>query len=73
MSVKTIDYVLDGNSVLFDTVGNNGLDKVYDVSESSVTLSINTGGVVSKHTVAAYTVDNLIAAARYSRATTPLP
>ncbi|WP_248446042.1 flagellin [Sinorhizobium meliloti] len=62
VSVKTIDYVLDGNSVLFDTVGNNGiLDKVYDVSESSVTLSINTGGVVSEHTVAAYTVDDLIA------------
>ncbi|MQW00987.1 flagellin [Sinorhizobium medicae] len=62
VSVKTIDYVLDGNSVLFDTVGNTGiLDKVYDVSESSVTLSINTGGVVSEHTVAAYTVDDLIA------------
>jgi flagellin len=62
VSVKTIDYVLDGNSVLFDTVGTNGiLDRVYDVSESSVTLSINTGGVVSHHTVAAYTIDNLIA------------
>lgn len=63
VSVKTIDYVLDGNSVLFDTVGTNGiLDKVYDVSQSAVTLSINTGGVETEHTVAAYTVDFLITA-----------
>ncbi|PST26126.1 flagellin [Mesorhizobium plurifarium] len=63
VSVKTIDYVLDGKSVLFDTVGNGGiLDKIYDVSQASVTLSINTGGVVSEHTVAAYTVDELISA-----------
>jgi flagellin len=74
VSVKTIDYVLDGNSVLFDTVGNNGiLDKVYDVSESSVTLSINTGASYPSIRWRPTPLTTSSPAARYSRATTPLP
>nr|WP_323130567.1 flagellin [Sinorhizobium medicae] len=40
VSVKKVDYSLNTNSVLFDTVGDTGiLDKVYDVSQASVTLT----------------------------------
>ncbi len=60
MSVKKVDYSLNTNSVLFDTVGDTGiLDKVYDVSQASVTLTINTNGVASQHTVAAYSLESL--------------
>jgi flagellin len=63
VSVKTIDYVLDGNSVLFDTVGDAGiLDKIYNVSQASVTLPVNVNGTTTEYTVAAYAVDELIAA-----------
>ncbi|MQX46237.1 flagellin [Sinorhizobium medicae] len=60
VSVKKVDYSLNTNSVLFDTVGDTGiLDKVYDVSQASVTLTINTNGVASQHTVAAYSLESL--------------
>ncbi len=60
VSVKKVDYSLNTNSVLFDTVGNTGiLDKVYNVSQASVTLTINTNGVASQHTVAAYSLESL--------------
>ncbi|MQV45128.1 flagellin [Sinorhizobium medicae] len=60
VSVKKVDYSLNANSVLFDTVGDTGiLDKVYDVSQASVTLTINTNGVASQHTVAAYSLESL--------------
>ncbi|YCI01722.1 flagellin [Ensifer sp. D2-11] len=63
VSVKTIDYVLDGSSVLFDTVGDTGiLDKIYNVSQASITLPVNVNGTTTEYTVAAYTVDELIAA-----------
>lgn len=63
VSVKTIDYVLDGNSVLFDTVGDAGiLDKIYNVSQASVRLPVNVNGTTTEYTVAAYAVDELIAA-----------
>jgi flagellin len=60
VSVKKVDYSLNANSVLFDTVGNTGiLDKVYNVSQASVTLTINTNGVEAQHTVAAYSLESL--------------
>jgi flagellin len=64
VSVKKVDYALTTNNVLFDTSGNNTgiLDKVYDVSQKSVTVSVNTDGVTSQETVAAYGIDELIAA-----------
>ncbi|MDX0601432.1 flagellin [Sinorhizobium medicae] len=59
VSVKKVDYSLNANSVLFDTVGDTGiLDKVYDVSQASVTLTVNTNGVESQHTVAAYSLES---------------
>ncbi|MDR6754815.1 flagellin [Mycoplana sp. BE70] len=63
VSVKKVDYNLNGGNVLFDTAGNNLgiLDKTYNVSQKSVTVSVNTDGVASEHTVAAYSVDELIA------------
>jgi flagellin len=64
VSVKKVGYNLDTNSVLFDAAGNNTgiLDKVYDVSQKSVTVTVNTDGVKEEVTVAAYTIDELIAA-----------
>ncbi|WP_027999484.1 flagellin N-terminal helical domain-containing protein [Sinorhizobium arboris] len=60
VSVKKVDYSLNANTVLFDTVGDTGiLDKVYNVSQASVTLTINTNGVEAKHTVAAYSLESL--------------
>ncbi|WP_454288175.1 flagellin N-terminal helical domain-containing protein [Rhizobium arsenicireducens] len=63
VSVKKVDYALTTDNVLFDTSGNNLgiLDKTYNVSQKSVTLSVNTDGVSSAATVAAYSVDELIA------------
>src|SRR5690606_5993708 len=61
--VKKVNYSLDTGSVLFDTVGNTGiLDKVYNVSQKSITVAVNTDGVTSQQTVAAYSIDELIAA-----------
>ncbi|WP_257316311.1 flagellin N-terminal helical domain-containing protein [Shinella pollutisoli] len=63
VSVKKINYTLDTGNVLFDTVGNTGiLDKVYNVSQKSITVAVNTDGVTSQQTVAAYSIDELIAA-----------
>jgi flagellin len=63
VSVKTIDYILDEDSVLFDTGGELGiLDRQFDVSQSAITLSVNVNGVSTSETVAAYTIDELIAA-----------
>ncbi|MBB5043805.1 flagellin [Shinella fusca] len=63
VSVKKVDYTLDSSTVLFDTSGNgNGiLDKTTSIEDASFTLNINTGGVVSPVTVAAYTIDQVIA------------
>ncbi|PTM97702.1 flagellin N-terminal helical domain-containing protein [Mycoplana dimorpha] len=63
VSVKKVNYALNGGNVLFDTSGGNLgiLDKTYNVSQKSVTVSVNTDGVSSEHTVAAYSVDDLIA------------
>ncbi|AGA05629.1 flagellin [Sinorhizobium meliloti] len=61
VSVKKVDYSLNTNSVLFDTAGNTGiLDKVYNVSQASVTLPVNVNGTTSEYTVGAYNVDDLI-------------
>jgi flagellin len=62
VSVKKVDYALSTDNVLFDTSGNNTgiLDKTYNVSQKSVTVDVNTDGVVTQETVAAYTVDELI-------------
>jgi flagellin len=53
VSVKKVDYALTTDNVLFD--------KIYNVSQKSVTVAVNTDGVDSEVTVAAYTVDELIA------------
>ncbi|MHA7969747.1 flagellin N-terminal helical domain-containing protein [Rhizobium sp. CAU 1783] len=64
VSVKKIDYELNGDTVLFDTVGDTGiLDRTYNVSQNAVTLDVNTNGVVTSQTVAAYTIDQLIGSA----------
>ncbi|PND18700.1 MULTISPECIES: flagellin [Sinorhizobium] len=63
VSVKKVGYDLDATTVLYDTAGNNGiLDKTYNVSQKSVKVSVNTDGVKSDVTVAAYSIDELIAA-----------
>jgi len=63
VSVKKVDYNLTTNNVLFDTSGNdNGiLDKIYNVSQNSVKVGINIDGVKTDVTVAAYTMEELIA------------
>jgi flagellin len=62
VSVKKVDYDLSASSVLFDTVGNTGiLDSQTAIEDDSVTLNINTGGVVSAVTVKAYSIDDVIA------------
>lgn len=61
VSVKKIDHTLDGTTVLFDTVGNNGiLDKTTSIQDAAVTLDVNEGGVISAKTVKAYTIDDII-------------
>ena len=63
VSVKTVDYLLDGSTVLFDQGGNLGiLDKTSVIEGPAVTLNINEGGVITEHTVAAFTTDEVIAA-----------
>jgi flagellin len=61
VSVKSIDYTLDSSTVLFDTGGDTGiLDGTATIEGASVTLNINTGGVVSAVTVAAFTTEDVI-------------
>jgi flagellin len=63
VSVKKVDYDLSTSNVLFDTSGNNNgiLDKTYNVSQKSVEIGVNVDGVVTQETVAAYSMDELIA------------
>jgi flagellin len=62
VSVKKVDYDLSTTTVLFDTGGDTGiLDTLHNIEENSITLNINTGGVVSPVTVKAYTIDDVIA------------
>jgi flagellin len=63
VSVTTIDYVLDGTTVLYDTGGDTGLlDSSSAIEGASVTLNVNVGGVIGPHTVAAFSTDDVIAA-----------
>jgi len=63
VSVKTIDYSLDTDTVLFDTTGNTAiLDATSNIEGASVTLNINVAGVTSAYTVASFTTDDVIAA-----------
>jgi len=63
VSVKSIDYSLDTDTVLFDTTGNTAiLDATTNIEGAAFTMSINVGGVVSSYTVAAFTTDDVIAA-----------
>jgi flagellin len=62
VSVKKVDYDLSADTVLFDTVGNNGiLDTQVGIEDDSITLNINTGGITSAVTVKAYSIDDVIA------------
>ena len=62
VSVKKVDYDLSTSTVLFDTVGDTGLlDNQTAIEDDSITLNINTGGVVTAVTVQAYTIDDVIA------------
>ena len=62
VSVKKIDYVLDSNTVLFDTAGDTGiLDSQFSLDGNSVAVNVNVGGVMSSYTVAAFTTDEVIA------------
>jgi len=62
VSVKKVNYDLSADTVLFDTVGKAGiLDKESAIGDDSITLNINTGGVVSPVTVKAYSIDDVIA------------
>jgi flagellin len=63
VSVKTIDYSLDTDTVLFDTTGNTAiLDATTNIEGAAFTMNVNVAGVVSSFTVAAYTTDDVIAA-----------
>jgi flagellin len=63
VSVKKVDYALTGTTVLFDTGGDTGiLDKTSSIEDASITLNINTGGVVSPVTVKSYSIDDIITA-----------
>ena len=62
VSVKKVDYDLSTSTVLFDTAGDTGLlDNQTAIEDDSITLNINTGGVVTAVTVQAYTIDDVIA------------
>ena len=62
VSVKKVDYDLSTSTVLFDTTGATGiLDTQTSIEDDSITLNINTGGVVSAVTVTAYSIDDVIA------------
>ena len=62
VSVKKVDYTLDTTTVLFDTGGDTGiLDTQTAIEDDSITLNVNTGGVVTAVTVQAYSIDDVIA------------
>jgi flagellin len=62
VSVKKVDYDLSTSTVLFDTVGDDGiLDYQTSIEDDSITLNINTGGVIAPVTVQAYTIEDVIA------------
>ncbi|MEW9616633.1 flagellin [Shinella sp. S4-D37] len=62
VSVKKVDYDLSTSTVLFDTVGDDGiLDYQTSIEDDSITLNINTGGIITPVTVEAYTIEDVIA------------
>ena len=62
VSVKKVEYDLSTTTVLFDTGGDTGiLDTQTAIEDDSITLNVNTGGVVTAVTVQAYTIDDVIA------------
>ncbi|MEW9616632.1 flagellin [Shinella sp. S4-D37] len=62
VSVKKVDYDLSTSSVLFDTSGDTGiLDNQTAIEVDSITLNINTDGVITAQTVEAYTIEDVIA------------
>ena len=62
VSVKKVDYDLSTSSVLFDTTGDTAiLDTQTSIEDDSISLNINTDGVVTAVTVQAYTIDDVIA------------
>jgi flagellin len=77
VSVNTIDYALDGTTVLFDDGGNLGiLDRVFDVTPGTATFDVNVNGATASYTVRAFSVDALIAdgatfEGNYANTTTP--
>ena len=63
VAVTTIEYMLNSSTVLYDMGGNIGLlDSTTSIEGASFTMNINIGGVVSAHTVQAFTTDDVIAA-----------
>jgi flagellin len=63
ISVKKIDYALDGTSVLFDSTGDTAiLDGTTAIEGANTTININVAGVIAPYTVAAFTTDDVIAA-----------
>jgi flagellin len=66
VSVQTIDYTLDGSSVLIDSSGSSTpggiLDQTYNVSQDSLTVAVNNNGTTTNATVAAYSQDTLTSA-----------
>ena len=63
VAVTTIEYMLNSSTVLYDMGGNTGLlDSTTSIEGASFTMNINIGGVVSAHTVQAFTTDDVIAA-----------
>ena len=62
VSVKKVEYDLSTTTVLFDTGGDTGiLDTQTAIEDDSITLNVNTGGVVTAVTVQAYSIDDVIA------------
>ena len=74
VSVKKIDYTLDASTVLFDTGGDTGiLDNTTTITGNAVTLNVNTGGVTTAVTVAAFSTDDVIAAGAGASVFTSVP
>jgi flagellin len=66
VSVQTIDYTMDGSSVLIDSSGSSKpggiLDQTFNVSQDSLTVAVNNNGTTTNATVAAYSQDTLTSA-----------